>query len=65
MPAPNKNEKNKNDAQGPTTDTGQVVNSTSGGSHDNKKVPDSQIQGTKAGERMRNQADGGNRPKQA
>jgi hypothetical protein len=50
--------KNKSGVQGSKTTERQVEILESGGEHDNAKVPDSEIQGTKAGKRMRAMTEG-------
>ena len=50
--------KNKSGVQGPKTTSRQVEILESGGEHDNEKVPDSEIQGTKAGKRMKAMTEG-------
>jgi hypothetical protein len=50
--------KNKSGVQGPKTTGRQVEILQSGGEHDNGKVPDSEIQGVKAGKRMKAMTEG-------
>ena len=50
--------KNKSGVQGPKTTGRQVEILESGGEHDNAKVSDTEIQGTKAGKRMRAMTEG-------
>ncbi len=50
--------KNRSGVQGPKTTGRQVEILESGGEHDNAKVPDSEIQGTKAGKRMKAMTEG-------
>lgn len=50
--------KNKSNVQGSDTTGRQIEILESGGEHDNGKVPDSEIQGTKAGKRMKAMTEG-------
>jgi hypothetical protein len=50
--------KNKSGIQGKETHDRQIEILEGGGEHDNAKVPDSEIQGVKAGQRMRAMTEG-------